>query len=129
VGLQRAPAGGGDIVTWRAEEHSGIDKRFQIDGPHGLVMYVDYDDVHHEQVDLTIREMLGVLNATDPDTWTEFKSQLTPLFEQLWRAREADDAHLCEDLEAEITRAAKWLRENDMLSGEDEANLEDEELS
>lgn len=50
------------MTTWRIEPHSTLDKRFRVFGPDDVLMYVDYDDVNHDQVDVTVREMISLLN-------------------------------------------------------------------
>jgi len=49
------------MSTWTVDEHDGIDKGFYIRGP--LDLYVDYDDVHHEAVDILADEVVRILRA------------------------------------------------------------------
>lgn len=50
-------------MKWTIEPHTTLDKRFQVTGPDDLVLYVDFDDVNHEEVDQQVTEMVATLNA------------------------------------------------------------------
>lgn len=50
------------MSVWEIEPHSKADKHFTVTGPGDFRMYVDYDDVNHEEIDATAEEMVRVLN-------------------------------------------------------------------
>jgi hypothetical protein len=45
------------------EKHSPIDKKFAVNGPGDLVLWVDYDDVDHDKVDADAERMVEILNV------------------------------------------------------------------
>jgi hypothetical protein len=47
---------------FKIEPHTGIDKSFEITGPEGFTLKVDYDDVDHKYVDSVAKLMVNVLN-------------------------------------------------------------------
>jgi hypothetical protein len=49
-------------ALFRIQPHDGIDKWFEIEGPDGFLLRVDYDDVDHQYVDRVALAMVGVLN-------------------------------------------------------------------
>lgn len=57
---------------WSIQPHDGVDKQFAIEDAHGRpVVYFDYDDVDHHEVDLTAEFVVWAINnaeATREDT-------------------------------------------------------------
>lgn len=47
---------------WTTEPHTTMDKRFVVQGPGDVTLYVDYDDVDHVEVDRTVAAMIDRLN-------------------------------------------------------------------
>ncbi len=50
---------------FKIQGHDGVDKWFEIEGPDGFLLRVDYDDVDHKYVDAMAKRMVSVLNAND----------------------------------------------------------------
>lgn len=52
---------------WQAQKHDTADKRFEITEPSsyegGLLLFVDYDDVDHDRVELEVEKLLNILNV------------------------------------------------------------------
>lgn len=50
-------------MTWTIEPHDGAMKHFTVEGPNGVRLYADYDDVDHKMVDREVERMVEVLNG------------------------------------------------------------------
>lgn len=54
---------------WTIEPHDGVDKKFAVLDAHGSpVMYFDYDDVWHPEVDLTAEYIVWAVNNAKEET-------------------------------------------------------------
>lgn len=53
-------------MTWTIEPHTHADKHFTVTGPGDVRLYVDYDDVNHDEVDREIEKMVRNLNRNAP---------------------------------------------------------------
>jgi hypothetical protein len=47
--------------TVSIESHSGMDKRFEMNFPGDLLVYVDYDDVDHDSVDAAVKALKEIV--------------------------------------------------------------------
>lgn len=56
------------------DKHTTIDKEFAIEGPEGVMLYVDYDDVDHGTVDTVINRMVELLN----NSWAKTAPVVVP---------------------------------------------------
>ena len=61
-GAPRLPVRTYPFGTWRFNHPAPGDKDILITGPGDLALYVDYDDVNHEQVFRDAKRMVEVLN-------------------------------------------------------------------
>lgn len=48
---------------WKTEPYDGADKQIVIYGPGTLLVYVDYDDVDHDEVDAMMPKIVEALNG------------------------------------------------------------------
>ena len=60
------------------QPHDGIDKSFEIEGPDGFRLFVDYDDVDHNYVDAVAKRMVSILNA-NAEAFAEADKWRTPI--------------------------------------------------
>lgn len=63
------------------QPHDGIDKSFDIEGPDGFLLRVDYDDVDHGYVDKFALAMVHVLNEHQ-EAFAEADKWRTPFEEE-----------------------------------------------
>lgn len=56
-----------EAVKFLIEPHDGADKQFQIMGPPGITLLVDYDDVDHEEVDRLAGQIAEILSRHWPE--------------------------------------------------------------
>jgi len=66
---------------FRIQNHDGVDKFFEIEGPEGFLLRVDYDDVDHKYVDAVAKRVVSVLNA-NADAFREADEWRTPFDEE-----------------------------------------------
>ena len=72
----------------RIEEHSYLSKSFEMYFPHDVRVYVDYDDVNHEEVNATVETLKEIVEKH----WDEkvFKEKLKIKVMELWNKNEYD---------------------------------------
>ena len=79
------------------EPHDGCDKRFEMNLPNDLCLYVDYDDVDHASVDAASK----VLKEVVEKHWDEalFQKLYKEEIMKIWDANESD---IQEDYEGDL---------------------------